>query len=136
MAKTPCETCPYFFDPNDEELWERIREAQREVTPELTEETNAHLSDVEHRIAEGLAQHTDECPGYSRRAYIAREIMIRLGGGFGYLVSTEAGTRFMSAAEKSCNNPFRQTEEYRELSDQLTRQASDRFDSEVREQAS
>lgn len=128
MPRLSCETCPYLHVPlSDTDRWKRIREAQAAATPQYSQSTNDHATDVEMQMRAGMEARMDECPGYSAGRLILGFMADAIGGS-GKLVSTEAGTRFVAAPERHCQNPFLLTEEYARLADELTPQSAARFE--------
>lgn len=122
-----CETCPFRLDPEDETIWDRVREAQDRLTPEYSDVTRGHLVEVDRQIQTGIEAYVERCSGYSFWGMAGGLLLDKIAG-TGKLVTTDAGTRFISAYERHCRNPFLETEEYQQLADQLTRQAADGYE--------
>ncbi len=130
MAKQmSCESCPYLpIEWGDVAAWKERHEAL--ASPELSDATNEHARDVEREIRKGMDEARPWCPGYTWGKLLGGMLRDTLRGRGG-IANSESDLRFVTAAERVCNNPFLETQEYAALADSLTGYAIRHYEADI-----
>lgn len=116
--KASCETCPHR-KPMDKNYWDKVAKAQREATPDLSRKENVRLTRIERRIFSGLEANVPNCSGYSQVRAVANYFLSKVSVGHKIKTTEAGGTRLASWHERTCNNPFLESEEYFALQDEF-----------------
>lgn len=96
----------------DNATWKVVAKAQREATPQLTKRQCDRLTAIDRSMADGLEAHVDQCKGYSPWIAFASHALGKLVPSMRIKTTEVGGTRIVGAAEKTCNNPYLESEEY------------------------